>query len=336
MGIDFVYTWVDGGDPAWAVRRCEAMRVAGLLDDDAACCAARFSDNGELKYSLRSINKYAPWVRHIYLVTDRQVPKWLALEHPKVRVVDHRDIFEGGDVLPTFNGRAIESRLHNIPGLSEHFVYFNDDMFLGRAAQPWHFFGRHGLPRVYTESRTAMSVAPWELGRAVIPGDRDVLHGQAVVNSRLAVQRVTGRLVAFNLRHQAKPMLKSMLKEMAIGLYRAEFDNVARAPFRATDQVCPTYLYGFHALATGRAVKTYLKSFRNRRRPLDFLYSHQRSVSSMYLETSGEIKARLERLRDARPLFFCVNQSPRSDESSIAHSLNFLSQYFSEQAPFER
>ena len=79
---------------------------------------------------------YAPWVRNIYLVTDDQVPDWLDTSCPDVKVVSHREIFANQADLPTFNSHAIESQIHRIEGLSEHFLYLNDDFFVGRPLSP--------------------------------------------------------------------------------------------------------------------------------------------------------------------------------------------------------
>lgn len=91
----------------------------------------RFSDKYELKFSLRSLERYAPWIGHVYIVTNGQIPYWLDLDCDKVTVVSHSEIFTDSYDLPTFSSPAIESHLHRIPGLSTRFIYFNDDVFLG-------------------------------------------------------------------------------------------------------------------------------------------------------------------------------------------------------------
>lgn len=126
--MDVVYTWVDGSDPAHA-----ELRARYLPNDkgDAGGARCRFLDNDELKYSLRSVAKFAPWFERIFIVTNGQVPSWLDTQHPNVRLVTHEDIFQNPAHLPTFNSNAIEHHLHVIPDLSERFIYFNDDLFLG-------------------------------------------------------------------------------------------------------------------------------------------------------------------------------------------------------------
>lgn len=93
---------------------------------------SRFKDNEEFKYSLRSVDMYAPWVRHIYVVTSGHYPNWLNKSHPKIKIIKHSDFFSNLSHLPTFNTNAIECNLHKIKGLSNKFLYFNDDFILNR------------------------------------------------------------------------------------------------------------------------------------------------------------------------------------------------------------
>lgn len=93
---------------------------------------SRFDDKEELRYSLRSISKYVPWVRTVYLVTNGEIPYWLNLDNQKLKLITHEDIFLNQNDLPTFSSPAIEVNMHRIPGLSEKFLYFNDDILIGK------------------------------------------------------------------------------------------------------------------------------------------------------------------------------------------------------------
>ena len=127
--VDAIYTWVDGWDPAHRAKRARYRPLlAGQKED-----RARWRSNDELRYSLRSLHQHAPWLRKIYIVTDEQVPPWLDTAHPQIEIIDHTAIFPDRRFLPTFNSCAIEAFLHRIPGLSSHYLYLNDDFFLGRA-----------------------------------------------------------------------------------------------------------------------------------------------------------------------------------------------------------
>ena len=126
--IDVVYTWVNGSDPKHFKNvnkyKNENYTQTDIFNEN------RFFDNDELKYSLRSLEKHAPWFRNIYIVTNGQIPNWLNLENPRVKLITHEQIFANRSHLPTFNSAAIEVNLHRIEGLSKKFVYFNDDVML--------------------------------------------------------------------------------------------------------------------------------------------------------------------------------------------------------------
>src|SRR5690606_18890282 len=121
--VDIVFSWVDGSSAQFQREQAARLRthVVGEGDDSAA----RYRHVDELRYALRSVHMYAPWIRHIFIATDSPVPSWLG-QHPRVTVVRGEEFFADPSVLPTYNSHAVESQLHRIPGLSEHFLYSND------------------------------------------------------------------------------------------------------------------------------------------------------------------------------------------------------------------
>lgn len=149
--IDVVYTWVNGSDPEW-FREMSYYRnhENGTENASKSATASRFRDNDELKYSLRSLERFAPWVHRIFIVTNGQIPLWLDTNNPKIKIITHKEIFPDPSVLPTFSSPSIEMNLHRIPGLSEYFVYFNDDVFLGSPVFPYDFLSLEKGPLVYT------------------------------------------------------------------------------------------------------------------------------------------------------------------------------------------
>ncbi|XP_019769208.2 N-acetylglucosamine-1-phosphotransferase subunits alpha/beta isoform X2 [Dendroctonus ponderosae] len=126
--IDIVYTWVNGSDQQFIQEMHKYMQAKANTDSSKK----RFEDKNELRFSLRSLEKFAPWINHVYLVTNGQIPYWLNLDYQKVTLITHDMIFKNSSNLPTFSSPAIESNLHRIPGLSKRFIYFNDDIFLGK------------------------------------------------------------------------------------------------------------------------------------------------------------------------------------------------------------
>ena len=164
--IDVVYTWVNGSDPRWLERMIyfKAKIDDGINGADTAenksgggepqgaddvAGVHRYRDNGELKYSLRSVEKYAPWVRRVFIVTDNQVPAWLDLSNPRVDIVSHEQIFPNVTALPSFSSPGIEASIHRIPGVAEHILYLNDDVMLGAPVMPTDFFTPSGGQKLY-------------------------------------------------------------------------------------------------------------------------------------------------------------------------------------------
>ncbi|MCB0405035.1 MAG: hypothetical protein KDD51_09630 [Bdellovibrionales bacterium] len=142
--MDIVLLWVDGEHPKWLER----YRQYSGTTSGGAEFAARYHQAEELRYALRSIEQYAPWVRHIFVVHDDvQRPHWLKTKHERLRLIPH-SAFIPGEFLPTFSSFVIESFVHRIPNLSESFVCTNDDTFLIRPCEPSTFF-EDSKPIVY-------------------------------------------------------------------------------------------------------------------------------------------------------------------------------------------
>jgi hypothetical protein len=142
MDIDFVIAWVDGADKEWLKEKAKYDNTIDLNSQDAI--DARYRDWDNLQYWFRAVEKYAPWVRKIHFLTWGHIPSWLDTTNPKLHIVKHSDYIPS-KYLPTFNSHTIELNMHRIPDLAEHFVYFNDDMFLTSPVTKEDFF-KNGLP----------------------------------------------------------------------------------------------------------------------------------------------------------------------------------------------
>lgn len=103
--IDLVYLWVDGNDPKWIEKK--EKFTGRLADHSEENNKGRYINNDELKFSLRSVEQYLPWIRRVYIVTDDQCPVWLQKDHPKIHIVDHKQILPR-EALPCFNSSVIE------------------------------------------------------------------------------------------------------------------------------------------------------------------------------------------------------------------------------------
>ena len=117
--MDAVITYVNMNDPLWRQDYASTGKSLNVK---------RFRDWGTLKYLLRGIEVNMPFIENVFLVVSResQVPHWA--DTSRLQIILHRDIIPER-FLPVFNSTAIEMFLHRIPGLSEQFIYFNDDFF---------------------------------------------------------------------------------------------------------------------------------------------------------------------------------------------------------------
>ncbi len=302
--IDMVFSWVDGDHPA----QLEARRHLSGADSGPE----RYRQIDELRYALRSVHAFAPWVRRIFIATDSPVPAWLDPEHPRVRIVRSEEFFADPAALPTFNSHAIESQLHHIPDLAEHFLYSNDDMFFGRPVTPAQFFSPGGVSR-FVEATT-------RIGLGESGPDRSG-HDNAMRVNRTLLRTRFGRTITRHLEHCAAPLRRSVLAELERE-FPADFARTAASRFRAADDISVTNsLYHYYALLTGRAVT-------------------QTGLRVRYVETTlAESAAQLRQLeRRRRHEMFCLNDGSRpevSEEVRIATVTSFLERYFPVPGPWE-
>lgn len=239
--FDVVITWVDGADPVWRARRAaHTGEIAANVTLTTANVEGRFRDNGELHYLLCSLRRFCRDLRRVFLVTDGQRPSWLGA-FPEVSVVDHRD-FIPAELLPTFSSRAIEASLHLIPGLGEHFVAFNDDVFLMREAGFADFFGTRGCVVYLTDEPLPAQ------------GDIQSLSGHNdAFNARQWMRQHYGRsTVERVLAHAPRGVRRSWMCELEAA-HPAVFREVREEKFRrVTGQSILANLYGDWCLTLGR------------------------------------------------------------------------------------
>jgi hypothetical protein len=307
--IDMVFSWVDGNDPEFQKRRAERMKdvVVGEGDDSEA----RFRQIDELKYALRSVYLFAPWVRRIFIVTDSPRPAWLA-DHPGVTFVRSEEFFTDPAALPTHNSQAVESQLQHIPGLSEHFLYSNDDMFFGRPVQPGMFFSPGGITK-FIEAST-------RIGLGDNDSDRSGFENSARVNRRLLMDRF-GRLITRHLEHAATPLRKSVLLELERE-FAEDFHRTQLSRFRSSTDISVTNsLYHYYAQMTARAVQ-------------------QESAKVTYVDTTSRAGLDLlpGLLKRRSQDFFCLNDGsfpevPADERQERVQ--DFLERYYGIPAPWE-
>ncbi len=311
--VDIVYTWVDGDDPEWIANK-EAAQVGLGIEKTAGSVLSeeRFRSRDELKYSLRSVEKFAPWVRTIHIVTAGQCPEWLNVDHPKIRLVDHADIYLKPEWLPTFNSSGIETQLHHVPGLADKFLYFNDDFFLGEYCHISDFFYGNGVIKYFPSSQMAYEHDIDETSEEYIQADKN------------AIELLSGEFGSMNrhiMQHVPYPSDRTVLEDLE-NKFPEEFAACAQEQFRSSSDLRPIafmqYQYGFHH---AKAMPS--------------------SISHRYLALWKEaIVDQLNivlRSRDKKT--FCINdvglQPERTEEINNA-VIDFLEAYFPEPSAFEK
>ncbi len=235
--VDAVFTWVDDHDEAWRASR-EEFTPPQSRDDHRSNHNERFRNHDELRYSLRSLEMFAPFVRHVFLVTNGQTPEWLNRDCERLTVVPHSEIFSHKEYLPTFNSSGIEAQLHRISGLSEHFLYFNDDFFLGDFCVPEDFFFANGALKFFPSSQFVFDEDIDLEREAYILADYNALQ--------IVRQSSGGRGGSSIMQHVPYPCSRVLLESME-RQWPASFDAVARERFRSPNDIRPIAFLQYHA-----------------------------------------------------------------------------------------
>ncbi len=246
--IDAVITWVDGLDPLHAANRLHFQPLAPRNIN--AINPHRWACNDELGYCLRSIANHAPWIGRVWIITDAQTPDLSRLPAElveRITIVDHLTLFAGHEsVLPTFNSLAIETLLWRIPDLAEHFVYFNDDVFLTGPLTPGDLF-RDDKPVLrgnWTDSR-AIEADP------ASRDDPTLLNALTQINAAALAGFGAERL--FRAAHVVHPMRRSVLARL-YEQHRAAFMTNISHRFRCVSQFLPQSLHNHACIAADMAV----------------------------------------------------------------------------------
>lgn len=312
--VDVVYTWVDGSDPAWRHKRARAEGGGGGAEaaseskfSDLASGEIRFLNRDELRFSLRSLAAHLPWVRNIYVVTDAQRPEWL-VEDERLSVVDHRELFPDPSALPVFNSHAIETVLHRIPGLSEHFLYLNDDGFFLREQKPQQFFTTTGAARFFP-SPTKIN----DLGERAEPHEAAAMNNRALLEDRFGVTITQGML------HSPHPHLRSYLEEVT-ERHAEEIARTRTARFRS-----PTDLSLVSSLAQHSG-------------HLDGVYVQSGLRVAFVPLGAPDTAARLTRLRPGALDYLTLGETGEDPDPEFTAELmaNYLENRFPIPSPWER
>jgi len=326
--VDVVYTWVDGNDPSWQAKKIAALNELSATGAPTphinAVSNCRFMGNDELRYSLRSLELYAPWIRKIFLVTDGQYPQWLDLS--RVQLVTHRDIFPEYAALPTFSNRPIELCLHRIEGLAEHYLYFNDDFMLGKHIRLDDFFTPSGQPLTWMITKNK------KYSQKILSCDSKQLtpHRAGEVNAYRMILERYSRIYSYRIRHYPRPMTRSILEKIWIEFSKDAYRTLSTR-FRSNNDLPIYALYPLFAIATGQGKP---RAINGMRYIGDLLQGRVRNISTCL----GDIdyKNKIKRILRLRPLTFCLNDCESASQENRDIMRKLLDTLFPHKSSFEK
>ena len=317
LTIDAVITWVNGNDPGHKAKMQPYLGKKASVDKKTI--KMRYGQINEIEYCVKSILKFAPFIRNIFIITDDQTPDFLSdpvrakIDFPNVSVIDHKVIFKNyPQYLPNFNSRSIASLMPEIPGLAEHFIYFNDDFFLLNQLSEEDFFKEgkpviRGLWTLFYEDIWYKKVQAFLLSLR----NKKKKKQAGYKLGQQTIAKILGFKKYLRIDHCAAPMRKSTLKQF----YQVSpevLDCNLKYRFRHPDQYVVQSLANHLEIKNNTAVITKefrLVYFQNYKKPLTWIkYKLKKGIRNQ--------------------LFLCMQSLDQCSEEKLAYILPFLSQRF--------
>lgn len=317
-----VYLWCDGNDTAFIKRKQQYLKLEDNSEQEniEAVGDMRFFDNEELKYSLRSLELYAPWINHVYIVTDRQVPKWLNTDYEKVTVVDHSEIMPK-ECIPCFNSAVIEYFLPSIPNLSEKFLYGNDDTFFGKKVYPEDFFiDDKPIVRVKKISKKKLSYSR----------GNEYNYYITILNSLKLMERKYGKNDSYELHHNIDAYRKSLFLA-ALEKFKDEIKACVNNRFRKANDI-QRLLFNLDMVYTGNAELKIISDPKSWR--LRFSFLKKINWESLYCTENSSKQQK--RILKYRPKFFCINASTDCTFEEKLKNKQYMESLFPRPSRFEK
>ena len=306
--VDLVYTWVNGSDPefmqekAWWLNRFDKLDASGTI-------SAKFVEHEELKYSLRSVRKNLPWINHIYIITNGQIPSWLDRTNRWISIITHNQIMPDSS-LPTFNSEAIEANIHHIPNLSEHFIYSNDDYYFYRPLSKSFFFTKQGNPLVIKGNLY--------FSDSVYNNGSNMLYINNVVYGLKLLEKQYGMLIRFEVSHTQEAHKKSHFLTCE-SLFPEQFNYTTHNKFRAPRSVHHSMM-SYYSLIIGDGYVAPDKSPN---------FPNQKYMVVQSVEKMKEI------LRKVKPAQLCINDVGQVSENDYLTYPSFLESVWPDKGAWE-
>lgn len=311
--IDIVLPWVDGDDPAHRAKL--KAYITSDKEDTLPDVGgdARFSDMGEIRHCVESINRYAPFIRTIHILTDGQDPRleeYISTLFPQghipMNIVSHEDIFKGyEDFLPTFNSRAIETMIWRIPGLSEHFILMNDDFFITSPLTPEDFFRGDSTVCYASWYSSLIERLLWFL-KPVRNGHKKISFKHSMAN---ALDILGGGSRFLYLSHTPRALKKSFFKDFFSKHKDLIIRNVQHR-FRHKDQFNAQELFYISEMREGRCIVVPPKD---------------KAIFLMPSKGRSHIERKIKAYGDGKGYMFgCVNSLSEASEADRKRVLEWL------------
>ena len=321
FAVDLVYLWVDGNDPEWQAKRNRYVGGSSIQTQEVVG-AARWRDNEELRYSLRSVEMYASWINHIYIITDGQSPEWLDVNHPKITIVDHKDILPA-DALPVFNSQAIESCIYRIPGLSEHFILGNDDtMFVKPTSRETFFVDGAPIVRLMRFNRK----------KALRRGN----YHRTIRRMQDLIEADFGKKIYLAPHHNFDAYLKSDYQYCVEYLYSEAWSATAHHRFRHEGDMQRAFV-SYYMIAANHATLRKVGRYNNVGGLLGMIKA---TLTNRFASDSRCInnytKDYFAQLHKYNPILICANDSERAKPEDGKRMAEFLKELYPAKSSFEK
>ena len=328
--IDIVYLWVDGSDKEWrTIRNFWYKRYYQTEYPDEK--ESLYRDNGELKYSLRSVEECANWVNHIYIITGfNQKPKWLNTKNPKITIIQHEQIMPK-TAIPTFNSNSIAMCITNIPDLNDKFIVMNDDIFFNKKLKPSFFFDRHGHAIVFYNKHHDYKRNLKEWLNSV---DR---YTHTLALSALKIKEIFGKThIKYRPSHGIDPYIKSSIIECKNHpLIKQQIDKQIHDKFRQRNAL-QIWLFELYAKMTKKAIFKKARVYKSGRHWLtNFFYN-----TIFFFPIRKSPVFCFDAKQDAKSIkhgaIFCINDSKYLTTKTIKNNIDFLERRFPNKSSFEK
>ena len=328
--VDLVYSWCDGSDPDFAFRRAKTMaELSGTEFDPDAVTVERWTEHDELKYSIRSVCKFLPWVNKIYVLMNQKPPAWMKTDMPGLVCVQHKDVMWENSSMACFNSNAIETYIHRIPGLSEHFIYSCDDFFVGAPLKKSYFFTKNGtaIQYVYKFKNMCGRLSDEYFQDLINDKAWDTQYARTTVRvNKLLYDEFKKELCIFP-SHLMDAHNRSVMEEQIESSPLTQYVVETRKHNFRKDNDIPRIAYPWRAALLGKLKLKYLSLPRPRLEQY-FTLSRKPRICS----TRDDIR----HLRIGKTPLFCFNGTGSDIDIYYQKCKDFLETNFPEKSPFEK